>query len=78
MTVALYGTIEDFRTTSNLQSSIGSGFKRQSARAKVSVKVAGRRALLLAALALLKRQSPCLVLWEWGEESKSKKLVDVC
>ena len=43
----------------------------------VSVKDTGRRALLLEVSILLKRQSPGLELWEWGEESKSKKLSDV-
>jgi hypothetical protein len=34
-------------------------------------------ALLLAVSVLLKRQTPGLMLKEWGEESKSKKLTDV-
>lgn len=37
--------------------------------AKVSEKVAGRRALPLAVSVLLKRQSLGLGLWEWLEES---------
>ena len=56
---------------------IGSGFKRPSALAKIIGKVAGQRALPLAVSVLLKKQSPGLA-WEWGEESKSKKLTDVC
>ncbi len=41
---------------------------------KTSVKVAERRASLLAVSGLLNRQSSGLGLWVWGEESKSKKL----
>ena len=57
---------------------IGSGFKRPSALAKIIGKVAGQRALPLAVSVLLKKQSPGLVLRDWGEESKSKKLTDEC
>src|SRR6266540_2384750 len=60
----------DFLPPSNLPSSISSGFMRLSEQAKTSGKIAGPKALPLAAQILSKRSRPGSASRDWGEGLK--------